>query len=367
MPQIWRKVFSRTTTDSYDFSRLVDRIKREPNTTRQPGNHIICDIDKTYLETEFESFFHMARVAFESASAKITVRGASDVLLAARWGDQSDSDSPAEIFPRGLHFVSSSPPQLRPVLEQKLSLDGLDWSSDTFKNQAYNVLKRRMDQLRQHVGYKSAAILQVIRSQGDHQSYYMIGDNAESDAFIYTGASLRLAGKLNVEQYAKYLTLAGIDEFVAEEISTNFDKLPNSHVAGIFIRNAPGYKFIDAPTLTGGIKTFDHFFQLALLLIQRDLIPISLLPSMTRAFHNQYAFSREDLAAELLALLRDTQSTQNQQAIKDILAVLKFSDAVPSLMNYGETEASLDLTASEILDHAREWMVKMHAYKTTRL
>ena len=99
--------------------KLIDHRAREPFPDQAGLAHVVCDIDKTYLETEFESLTRVASIAFESATDKITVTGATDVLLAVRWGAMEAPLS--DDWPRPLHFVSSSPPQLRAVLEEKLA------------------------------------------------------------------------------------------------------------------------------------------------------------------------------------------------------------------------------------------------------
>src|SRR4051812_23103393 len=106
MPTRWLKN-SRVFGGSYDFTKLIDLRQLDLQDGGDKATfQVICDIDKTYLETNFESVLQMVRIAFEDASQKVTVRGASEVLLAARWGlgtlDKTD-------YPRPLHFVSASP------------------------------------------------------------------------------------------------------------------------------------------------------------------------------------------------------------------------------------------------------------------
>ena len=102
----------RSSGNSYDLWQLVDMRKFEDLGDSSGQIQFICDIDKTYLETTFESWVKMARIAFEDAADKVTVSGASDVLMAGRWGnlnqplaDEQDKSN----YPRPLHFVSSSP------------------------------------------------------------------------------------------------------------------------------------------------------------------------------------------------------------------------------------------------------------------
>ena len=170
----------------------------------------------------------MARIAFEGPSDKVTVSGASEVLRAIRWGMSGQRERPAS-----LHFVSSSPAQLRTVLDRKLQLDGLDWSSDTFKNQAYNLRKGRVDLLRHHLAYKSLAILRLVQAAGEGAQFVLLGDSAESDAYIYLGVQLLLSGELNAKSYKEFLLLGGVEAELAGELEAIAGQLPAGAVTDL--------------------------------------------------------------------------------------------------------------------------------------
>lgn len=239
--------------NKYVLARLIDRRvwdSRFFNEVADPAFDIICDIDKTYLETDFATVADIARTAFENAADKVTVFGATDVLLAARWAGGAP--------PNGLHFVSSSPPQLRKVLETKLVKDGLDWTSDTFKNQAYNIRKRKLTLLRHHVAYKTLAILTVMASRAEAGArvspapasspvrscapgkFIMIGDNAESDPVVYSGVARLLEGRITIDEFGRYLAQSGASpEEIAQIMPTARKVVGTGSVVGIFIREVP--------------------------------------------------------------------------------------------------------------------------------
>ncbi len=296
MPTRWlrnRGVFG----GGYDFTRLIDYRRLDLQGGDDAARwQIICDIDKTYLETNFESVLQMVRIAFEDASQKITVRGASEVLLAARWGlHQQKKDG----FPRPLHFISASPPQMRSVLEEKLALDGLDWNTDTFKNQAYNLRKGRVSALRQHTAYKTASILRVVQEAPAGTQFFLIGDNAEYDAFVYTGIALFLEGRLTAKGYQKYLQLGGVEPEVSDDFAKLLQFEPQAKIAGILIRKAPGYGVVASSPITDPIFTFDNYFEAALKMMQCGLVDFDNLWPLTRAFHNRHGLKRRDLAITL--------------------------------------------------------------------
>ena len=344
-------------------SRLLEEVEGK--------HHIICDIDKTYLETEFESLVRMARIAFESASEKVTVAGASEVLRTLRWGEDGDFDFPPseglpkEKWPRPLHFVSSSPPQLRPVLEEKLMMDDLDWTSDTFKDQAYNLLMGRMDLLRHHVAYKSLAILSIVAQAGPDARFSMIGDNAESDSFIYLGVKLVTERLLSPKGYAEYLEIAGVEKVVSAEVVATIKNLPKSRIDNILIRNVPGYSLVRESPLTDVVQSFDNFFQAALLFAASGLIDPGHTWNLSRSFHNHDGLTLSQVAGTLAALAQAPQVTMELR--KAAQGALEKTQTTPDPEAFKAMESSLAIPPQnlngmgepEILKHARAWMQKM--------
>lgn len=297
MVSFWKNL-RKSGDDSYHPGHLVDY--RQNAEYQSAGTQIICDIDKTYLETEFESISRMVRIAFEDAKAKVTVAGAADFLELARWYSFCDDSSVDDKIPRPLHFVSSSPPQLRSVLEEKLLMDRIDWTSATFKNQAYNLKMGRVDLLRQHVAYKTLAILSVVGRATAGSRFVMIGDNAESDAYIYLGIKFLAERKLSPAGLNSYLEIAGVEASVAAQIHAEASRLVDGiSVPHILIRSVPGYRIIDCPPLTDYIAYFTDYFDASLILLQADLIDPGSLWQLIRRFHNQHGYSLTNLCRRL--------------------------------------------------------------------
>ncbi len=304
MSKFWSSTPRPETSRRYHISEVIDS-EMLGDEYKQPI-HIVCDIDKTYIETKFETAMSMLKIAFEEAEEKIAVTGAALALMAARWSDPFEvgSEKRADV-PRPLHFLSASPPQLRRVIREKLARDGLDWTTDTFKNQAYNIRMGRLKLLKQHVAYKTATILSHVARSKPGARFILIGDNAELDAFIYVGVQLYLAGNLNQAQYRDYLSSGGVDQDVMETLEPYFaQRLPEAQVSGILIRKAPGYKLIQAPPLTDLVIPFDHYFEVALHFYAWDLIAERSLWPLTRQLHNVYGFQREELLVCLRACER---------------------------------------------------------------
>jgi len=139
------------------------------------------DLDKTYLRTEFDTLRDLVRTALERPEQKRTVPGASTLLR--------------EIARTGalVHILSGSPEQLRAKLEEKLRLDGARWDTFTLKPNLRNVLRFRFRAVRDQLGYKLPALLGArarLPSQrggdGELLKEVLIGDDAESDALVYS-------------------------------------------------------------------------------------------------------------------------------------------------------------------------------------
>jgi len=313
MVSFWKNL-RKNSEDSYQPGRLVDY--RQNAVHQGPGIEIICDIDKTYLETEFESISRMVRIAFEDAKAKVTVAGAADFLDLARWYSFFDEDSDECQKPRPLHFVSSSPPQLRSVLEEKMIMDHIDWTSATFKNQAYNIKMGRVDLLRQHVAYKTLAILSIVSKASPGTSFVMIGDNAETDAYIYLGIKLLAEKQLSPPGLKSYLEIAGVESGVAAQIFEEAKKVSDDIcVSNILIRSVPGYQSIDCPPLTGYLSYFADYFDASLLLLSSNLIDPASLWQLFRRFHNQHGYSLTNLGRRLRIMKKHLTMLQRGEAL----------------------------------------------------
>lgn len=353
--------------EPYRPRQLVDY--RQNADYRRAGTQIICDIDKTYLETEFESITRMVRIAFEDAKAKVTVSGASDFLELARWFSFFDDAQPDEALPRPLHFVSSSPPQLRSVLEEKLLMDGIDWTSATFKNQAYNLKMGRVDLLRQHVAYKTLAILSVVIRAAPGSTFVMVGDNAETDAYIYLGIKFLAEGRLSPAGLQSYLEIAGVEPLVAAEIRTEAEKLqPGSSVKAILIRSVPGYDVMHAPPLTDFISIFSDYFDASLLLLQAGLLDTGSLWQLVRRFHNQHGYSLTNLSRRLRVLRHDPRTGEQLRAqIARVLQRTGLTEDRPEDPKVPESRDPEALSGfggdDEILRHARLWIQMIRRHK----
>lgn len=142
------------------------------------GDVFIWDIDKTYLETHFSTIRGLAAIPFESAEDKRAIPGTVPLLRALRRG-LYDLELP-------LFFISGSPPQLRPVIEEKMSIDGIDFDGSMFKDQWGLVRAGRVKDVKSQLGYKLSALLSLKMHIQGQPKFYCFGDDVESDAEVFS-------------------------------------------------------------------------------------------------------------------------------------------------------------------------------------
>ncbi len=231
---------------------LPDRIDPRP-----PRRIYRWDLDKTYLQTEFDSLRDLLRTAFQKAHEKTAVPGASALIreLAAN-GDTR------------LCIVSGSPKQLRSVLEEKLKLDGVVWDEFVLKDNVGNLMRGRFRALRGQVGYKLPALLESRAKAPVEAEEVLFGDDAEADAFIYSLFADMVAGRVDERVLKKILETANLYPDETEKVLTAWKKIPVADpVRRIFIhldRLTPPAHFADyGPRV---VPIF-NYFQAALVLL----------------------------------------------------------------------------------------------------
>lgn len=152
------------------------------------GDFFVWDLDKTYLRTEFESLRDLLRTAFQKAKDKEAYPGAAPLLRALRRG-------PGDTV-RPIYFVSASPPQLAETIMEKFSLDGVEVDGVYFKDNMRNVRPGRFQRLREQMGYKLLALIDLRRKLPPGAVETTFGDDTETDAAVYSLYSEILQGHI---------------------------------------------------------------------------------------------------------------------------------------------------------------------------
>lgn len=133
------------------------------------------DLDKTYLQTEFDTLRQLVRTAFQKAHEKKAIPGAATLIRELK--AQGDSR---------LCIVSGSPTQMRAVLTEKLKLDGVEFDELVLKDNLRNLVRGRFKAMRGQVGYKLPVLLESRARAPVDAEEVLFGDDAEADAFIYS-------------------------------------------------------------------------------------------------------------------------------------------------------------------------------------
>lgn len=195
------------------------------------GEVFVADIDRTYLSTKISSLRGMARIPFETAADKQDIAGMARLFREIRRGPGSDSrETP-------LFFVSASPAQLRPVIEQKMTLDGIGFDGTTFKNWTKVLRRFTFRRLREQVGFKLTALLSGRAELPPGATENLIGDDLETDPLTYAIYADVLAGRIPAGDLARILVMNGVADSDARAIvSLRRELRPGRGVRRAFIR-----------------------------------------------------------------------------------------------------------------------------------
>ncbi|MBN8221223.1 MAG: hypothetical protein J0L53_09880, partial [Spirochaetes bacterium] len=156
---------------------------------------LVCtfDLDKTYLDTRFESFRKLMRIPFEKAEEKKNIPGVAAVVRELR-RSPGESRPPVPIY-----FISGSPEGMTKVVTEKLKLDGVGFDGILFKDWRAAVKKFQFKKIIDKIGFKLAALIYARSVFPLKAQELLFGDDSEYDATIYALYSDIVAG--NLEHY----------------------------------------------------------------------------------------------------------------------------------------------------------------------
>ena len=136
----------------------------------------IWDVDKTYLQTNFESLRGLIQIFFEYSIDKKSLPGAKELLLELRRGKGLPP----------LFFISASPVGLKKILEGKFLLDGIQHDGIILKD--YRRLRQLLGKLRikNNFSYKLLCLLTHRLKMPPCSTELLFGDDFEQDADVYS-------------------------------------------------------------------------------------------------------------------------------------------------------------------------------------
>jgi len=214
------------------------------------------DLDKTYLQTDFDSVRGLLRAAREPASAKRNVPGSAALLRAL------SEDETARVV-----ILSGSPTQMRETLAAKLKLDGVRYHELHLKDNLGNLKRGRLRAIRGQFGYKLPRLLEGRKGLGAAVGETLFGDDAEVDALVYSVFADVVAGRINERELGRIMEAAGSYSDQIAAARTAMDSIGHAEaVRHIFIhldRRMPPSRF---RPLGGRVVPIYSWFQAGLVL-----------------------------------------------------------------------------------------------------
>jgi hypothetical protein len=261
----------------------------------------VWDLDRTYLDTIWNSLPDLIRVAREKAFQKKNVPGTLSLVqgLKRTWISRGHK----EPFP--LVFVTASPPQMEERIREKLLLDDVLPVGIFFKDNLKNLTFKRWRRLNQQVGFKVQALLQLRAELGDDVRQIFWGDDSESDAVIYSLYSDLCARRFTSAEFKEILNFFKVSGEQTDVILDIRDQTPNMDpVERIYINLATdtdpeyyqkfGWRML--PTYTT--------FQTALDLYQMENLSLAEIIKVAQDMVWNYGYTPDELTASLLDSLR---------------------------------------------------------------
>lgn len=152
--------------------------------SRSHGSTVcVSDLDRTYLEADFDSLIDVLGLLFRTAHGRTSVPGMREVLLAL----QRRSN------PQPVVFLTGSPFFFQRTTESRLEADGFEHPvliTHPFPPQGAGPLsttevKSLLLELTRQFGHKARELLELANRLPDHTGIILLGDDAEVDRDVY--------------------------------------------------------------------------------------------------------------------------------------------------------------------------------------
>lgn len=284
------------TSDVVLFRYVADPIERETQDV------YVWDLDKTYLDTTFESLQGLWRTVREKAFQKRNVPGTGTLVRALRdyWQEMHKG---RKDFP--IYFITGSPPQLERKIHDKLAYDGIYPFGLFCKDNARNLRPGRWWRLTQQVGYKLQALLQLRLHLPDDVRQILWGDDSEADAVIYSLYSDLCARRLEDRDARLILRHFKVTGPQVDSIFMLLEDVPKQDpVEKIYINLAadtdPEYYLKFGRRI---LPTYNSF-QVALDLMQDRRLSAAQVVNVARDLNQNFGFGVEELEFALQELVK---------------------------------------------------------------
>ncbi len=304
---------------------VLFRYAAEP-VERETPEVYIWDLDKTYLDTAFESIKGLWRILREKAFQKKNVPGTATLVRALRdfW---QETHQGRKDFP--IYFITASPPQLERKIHDKLNYDGIYPFGLFCKDNFQNLSPRRLWRLTQQVGYKLQALLQLRLHLAADVHQILWGDDSEADAVIYSLYSDLCARRLEEKETRQILRHFKVVGQQVDTILRLLNDIPNQDPVEKMYINLAGDTDPDYYLKFGRriLPTYNTF-QLALDLFQDSRLSSAQVVKVAVDLIDNFNFGVDELEYSLDELIR--RPVLADKTVDAILPILKQNHLVRS-------------------------------------
>lgn len=285
---------------------------------RETPEVYIWDLDKTYLDTTFETFRGLFRTVSEKAFQKRNVPGTATLVRALRdfW---KETHKDRKDFP--IYFITASPPQLEFKIHDKLAYDGIYPFGLFCKDNLKNLSPKRWPRLMQQVGYKLQALLQLRLHLSENVRQILWGDDSEADAVIYSLYSDLCSRRLTESEARQILRHLKVTGQQVDTILRLVEDVPKQDpVEKIYINLAADTDADYYLKFGRRILATYNTFQLALDLFQDNRLSSAQVVHVAKDLVQNYSFGVEELENSLQEMIkRPVLSDKTVQAVLPVL------------------------------------------------
>lgn len=256
----------------------------------------LWDVDKTYLDTKFETLKGLWKTATEKANNKVNIPGTGELTRCLNEHFKDDF---------AIFFVTASPPQIEHKIYQKLKFDGVEPYGIFCKDNFQNLSPRKLWRITKHVGYKLQALLQLRLLLADDVRIVMFGDDGESDAVIYSLLSDICSRRIDSGSIRQILNFYKVMDSQVDIILDLQSRIPNNDpVDKVYINLADD---TDADYyLKYGFRTLPTYssFQTAVDLFQDKKLDLEHVTRVASRLVSKYEYTPEEIEASFDDLIR---------------------------------------------------------------
>ncbi len=284
----------------------------------------VWDLDKTYLDTTFDSLSSLIRTVVERAFNKKNVPGTKALLLALSHSWKKDFHTQLPLY-----FITASPPQMEERISEKFSFDEMKPFGSFYKDNLKNLHPQRLWRLNKQVGYKIQALLQLRLKLHPEVKQSLFGDDSESDAVIYNLYSDICARRIGPQELRSVLRSLNVTYDQIDQILNLQSLVPEMDpVKKIYINLA-----VDTDTdyyLKFGRRTLPTYnaFQMAVDLFQDLRVNAEGVAAVATDMIYNYGFTPDEILRSFEDLLR--RKLLGQKSVAQLIPFLTEKGLFPA-------------------------------------